>query len=312
MQKLLFEQAETLDEESSGGHGSNWEALVGDTEEFISTWLQYAIENGKLLEDVSGEFEFNRQRLLKSGEVNIAAIAFSEPEGSQVKILPLIAINVEGDENDGQISNQFWSTYPCFLDGMKFTATVQNISLYPNRVEAKLELASNMEDIFNLHVFDVMFWKNRFVYQQDRVYDFSVAALAYSLTPVDPDEEAVINRPELIAALRNLQGSEAEDDFEPIHVSMAKMHAYLPKTEYQADMAEIRGEIVDFEPEYAEFLGNTISRIDVVIGESDEDVVLPIYYTHRSLMDGCKPAVGDFIQGVVWLQTFMVLENKSG
>lgn len=321
--KTLFETARLLTEDEAGGHGGRWALFDDNVEEFFSNWLQLALQDGVSLKHDADSHEFSERRLLSLGEPQAAGIFYSDdPEQILAGMLSVIALNVECEET-GETASQFYSAYPVFQEGIRFKATVKEIGLQPNRLEAWLELQIGNER--SITAFDTLFWQNRAVYQVGETYDFTVSALAYSIELVDKKDEVVIDDPDQVRQFRAQSAymgehgrwdreadgdktldewkPESPEDLEPIHISMAEMCAYLPCYGGVADDAEFRGEIVNVVPACFRLFNVSFWKVDIVVTRIDEEaIIIPFYIAEDSIPDHWQPKVGDYAQGMCWVQ----------
>ncbi|WP_288363319.1 hypothetical protein [uncultured Spongiibacter sp.] len=87
---------------------------------------------------------------------------------------------------------------------------------------------------------------------------------------------------------------------------MSELAALLPLDQPWSDEAEFHGEVVEVVPNAARIAGEWLWRVDTVVLRLDEDFILPIYASERLFEDGWRPAVGEYISGIAWLQGYMI------
>lgn len=327
--RLLFEAARLLSDEEAGGHGDRWGVFEEDVERFIGKWIPVALAQGEVV-SLGTPSDIGQDRLVAAGEPKAAGLLFSDrPEDrGRAGMLALIALNVQ-DEATGKAHNILYSAYPFFAEGVLVEANVAEIGLFPNRLEARLELSPENE--VPLILFDTLFWKHRGLYRTGETRPFSVAALAYSMAPAQ-DREFVIDDPEQIRRFRARDAwvkahgmwskedeaaslaawhPESPEDLEPIRISTGAMAAYLPHSAGPADDAFYQGEVVKVTPSVHVLFGILFWRVDVVVlRPGDNDFVLPFYVVESLFPEGWVPKPGDYVSGTAWVQGYLRAEDK--
>ena len=77
--------------------------------------------------------------------------------------------------------------------------------------------------------------------------------------------------------------------------------AFLPRGKAEAG---IRGEVTSVMARAAMLPGMNFWQVDVAVVRDDEDdtLVLPIYVADRTWKTDWRPKVGEYVQGVIWVQ----------
>ncbi len=318
---LLLHSADELTDDEAGGHGNRWGVFDDDVSALIGRWLGVAVEKSEVPTLGLGEKADLEQEVTR-GEPAAVALLYTgqEPGASRTGLMSLIHHDPGGLEREA--SNQLWSAFPFFGDGVAVDAEVEKICLFPNRIEARLELSMASGGL--IEAFDPCFWQNRAVYRSGEIYRFSVAALAYRMEPAAAQEH-VIDDPHEIRRFRARDAwvkthgqwtredeeaslaawqPESPDDLEPIRISMGEMAALLPSSSGPADDAQFQGEVVRVTPRAVRILDVDFWRVDTVVMRADEDLILPIYVAERLFEGEWRPQVGKYVSGTLWLQGY--------
>ncbi len=322
MNTLLIDSAVELTEEEAGGHSGRWAVIDDDVSELMQHWLGLAISQATVVPVGLAE-QTVLEQLISEGEPKGLALLYADSEQSAGSGM-LSLIHVKTDTQTQKTSNEFWSAYPFFKEGNEIVAQIDALQLFPHRLEAWLTLSLVHNRGVQMTVFDPLFWAHRSLYRAHHQYHFSVAAMAYELIPVT-DEEIIIDDPEKIrqfnarrawvehsgswtpaneeASLAAWQ-TQAEEDNEPIHISLATMTALFSVK--SSDDAEFQGAIITITPRATSILECYFWRIDTLVIRNDEDFILPIYVAERLFTDEWRPEVGQYVKGSVWLQAYAV------
>jgi hypothetical protein len=322
----LLDTARELTEEEAGGHGNRWGAFADDLDTFVETWLPVAVEQGQVV--TLGVADGSGHEGLVA-EVSGMGLLYAdrEEDRGRVGMLAVIAMDIEGP--DGERTNVLASAFPFFADGLAYPVQVQEIALYPNRLEARLELAVAGTLVF---AFDPIFYQHRGLYRQGEASTFSLAALAYEMAPTG-GEEIVIDDPERIRAFRARDawveahgGWTREDeaaalaawapappeDLEPIRIDLSRGAMLLPGEEGPADDAFYQGEVTRVVPGAYILFGVSLWRVEVVVARPDDQaLVLPFYVPEHRFAEGWRPGPGDYVKGSAWVQGYLVRDADA-
>lgn len=326
--ELLLFSARELTNEEAGGHGDHWGVFSDDLPEFISHWLSIVIEKSEVPALGLGDKE-TITNVMARGEPAAFALLYTgqAPGESNAGFMSLFHPDFGGPDQEG--GNRLWSTFPFFGDGIAVKATIEQIGLFPNHIEARLQL--NLEVGGSIDVFDTLFWRSRSVYRQDESYRFLVSALAYRIEPAATREHVISDEHEIRRfhardAWAKTYGQwtpddeeaslaawhpECPEDLEPIRISMSEMAALMPVSSGPSDDAWFQGEVVRVTPHAVRTLDVDFWRIDAVVMRADEDLVLPIYVAEHLFDGDWRPEVGQYVSGLLWLQAYAA-EQPAG
>ncbi len=314
---LMLQKARELTEDEAGGHGDHWEVFQEDVEAFVNQRMREAVEKGVppvigLMPDLTA--------LTAEGEPEALALlcAAECPVSRNTGWMSVI----ESDPVKKELL--LCSMYPFFGEGVTVDATVGEIDLFPNRLEARLALHLTAGGM--IEAFDTLFWKHRALYVEHAVYRFNLSALAYDIKPVG-EQVMVIDDPEQIrryharqdwaekhglwtkddeeAALAAWQ-PESPVDLEPIRIDMGQMTMLIPAGNGFRDDAVYQGEVMRVIPASLTLFGVCFWRVDVTVWRDGQDMVLPFFVAERLFPGDWRPAVGDYVKGSGWLQAYAV------
>jgi hypothetical protein len=333
--KRLLDSATVVSEADATGHGNHWGVFTDDVSALMQRWLGTAIAEAKIpniedlgiedmheLESLEGLDEPQAVGLLYTGvEKGVEAYDTGATWDSLINDGLMAVIHVEPGADGQPPKNELWSAYPFFHIGSTCRAEVERIELFPNRLEARLQLklASGVE----VTAFDAMFWRYRGLYREGATYEFALAGLAYRMEPAS-EQEFSIKDPEFIrlynaqvawvkthgayrptdkeAALAAWKPS-SPDDLKPICFDTSEMTAFIPDSTY-TDEFSFQGRVVDVAPHAVNFMDTNFWRTSVVVLLHDErHLMLDIYVAERLFPDDWRPGLGEFVSGVAWLQT---------
>lgn len=318
---LLFYSAQPLSEDDAGGHGNRWGVFDDDVSGLMGRWLGVAVGQSKVSILGIGE-KSTLDDLIADGEPAVVALLYTgqAPGTSKTGLMSLIHQDAGGPGREP--SNQLWSAFPFFGDGVELEAEVERVFLFPNRIEARLELSLAYGGV--IEAFDACFWRSRAAYRNAQRYRFSVSALAYLMGPAPAlehviDDEHEIRRFHARDAWLKTHGAWAQEDeeasyaawqpqspkdLEPIRISMSEMAALLPSSSGPADDARFQGEVVRVTPRAVRMLEVDFWRVDTVVMRANEDLVLPIYVAEHLFEGEWRPEVGQYVSGAVWMQAY--------
>ena len=323
MNELLIHLAEVLSEEDAGGHGNRWAVFNDDVDQFFDQWIRIALEESSPVA-YSHVNEEEIEKLIEAGEPRGMTLLYPGESAAGRRFGLMSLIESAYDESTGEPYNQFCSGYPFFGEGREIEAEVESVSLYPNRLEARIELSQIGGGL--ICAFDPMFWQSRALYRENQVYQFIVASMAYVIQPAPKtehviDDEMEIRKFRARSAWAEKYGvwSQADEaaslaewepqspkELEPIRFDMSRLSMLLPIENGQPGDAQFQGEVVHVEPNAAHFLDVSFCRVDVIVMRDEEDFTLPIYVAEPLFEDGWRPAVGEYVQGAVWIQAYTI------
>lgn len=212
----------------------------------------------------------------------------------------------------GEKRNSLLSAFPFTAEGIEQRLMLERVIVWPNRAEAQIEARLGPASIC---FFDTAFAINRGWYLAGQEYQFVLAGLAYVAAPAKNEALLIPAASPGARALRRLQ---TEDDsgptrIDPLRIETTGMAALLP-TGGDRDDYQFHGPVVEVRE--TELLGEPAWRVRaVVLRESDagqdKDIVLEILVTRRVWRGDRPPAVGEDIEGSLWLQGHLWLVHDQ-
>jgi hypothetical protein len=151
---------------------------------------------------------------------------------------------------------------------------------------------------------------NKDEYTVGRKYEFSLAAIAYSIEWLENPNFEVTSGPALEAERERVRKEDPNADISDITsvtFSMEKMKCLIP-SEYPGD-AEFQSSVESVE--WFELLGVRICKLRCVLRGDEQNALAACVYASNHVLDGYEPQVGHAIRGVAWMQAFPTKEIQS-
>jgi hypothetical protein len=173
VKQLLIHSAKQLTVEDAGGHGDRWSIFQDAVTALIGSWIGTTIQEAEI-----PAFALTDERalelLIARGESSASALLYtgSPPGASKTGLMSLIHHDAPG--LDRKAESRLWSAFPFFGIGLEIEAEVEDLWLFPNRIEARLELGLSGGGL--IEAFDSMFCQHRALYRQGESYRFSLSA----------------------------------------------------------------------------------------------------------------------------------------
>ncbi|WDP91060.1 MAG: hypothetical protein HUN04_15700 [Desulfobacter sp.] len=216
--------------------------------------------------------------------------------------------------NSPEGGNEFISAYPWVSEGTQHTVVIEEIKLWPNRLEAQIQGLVGPEKDHPIVFFDPLFAANRIFYKTGEPYQFIFAGFPYTFEIVSPDP-IVIDEQEHVSRLRGLMHADdpsKRDSKEPLIFQTQGMTALIPREDLAKDDYEFQGPVKSVTELHETMLDQRVWRIRVtVLRPSDADFDIDLYVPENKLADGCVPSVGDDVRGILWLQAYLWLPGES-
>lgn len=273
------------------GHGNHWTALYGDDAD-INAIIVRDLKDSRLVDafpciDIANDTERAEEvtclRWGQGGIVEDMLVVMDSPK--QERFL--------------------FSGYPVLKDGIAHTVTVDHVEPWEYGIEGWLHVRVT-EEAISLSFFDVRYYAGNADLQPGQRIQVSLAGLAYTLQPmtqmsIEIGEGALW---EMEKQRRLDSGESAAEAAKPVAVILSGMAALLPRDGEYCDDAEFHGVIAAMTSFSHD--GNTIHRLEVVVCRpGDEDFKLPIFVS-EAVLDGYVPRLGEDVQGVMWIQGYLV------
>jgi len=267
------------------GHGNHWESLF-DVEAYIAERMPRELNDGVVV----GKNEC----MDVQNDTDRAEQVFCMRYGSEKLAHQFLIVS-------GETANSLFSLYPVILDGIKHQLTISKIEPWEYNLEGWIH-ATVFGDSLPFAFFDTMFWDGREKAQPGDVVEYSMAALAYTLRPIQMRVFEVKTGPfwEMEKQRRLEEGEPAEEAERPVEVHLTGASMFLPRDGEMCDEAQFQGVIEAVEK--FEHEGQSIYRLEIIVAKPDDlEFRLPIYASEY-VLDGYVPILGDDVEGLIWIQ----------
>ncbi len=213
---------------------------------------------------------------------------------------------IQTDSPEG--GNEFISAYPWVSDGAQHTIIIEEIKLWPNRLEAQIQCVVGSEKDHSLVFFDPLFAANRKFYKKGEAYQFIFTGFTYTMEIVSPDP-IIIHEQEHVSRLRGVMhaNNPAErDSKEPLIFQTCGMAALLPRPDLGEDDYEFQGPVRSVTELHEKMLGQRVWCIRItVLRPCDIDFDIDLYVPENKLKNRRLPNIGEDVRGVLWLQAYL-------
>jgi len=278
--------------EETGGHGDHWEIFFSDVGDIVKQ-LPKVVQEGQIALTHAD-----------SGSPTTYALPQQEPKGALLvwpsPRLGVIAV-IELSTQEG--AHGLISAYPYVSEGVEHTVRLEQVRLWPNRLEAQIRASVRTDEGWAITFFDPLFAANRVFYKKDELYKFILAGFPYILETADP-KPIVIDDPENIRRLRSMMhptDPEQRDSLEPLVFRTEGMAAFFQR-DSSADDYEFQGPVKSVTELDTQMLGQQVWRIRVTVHRlSDSDFDIDLYVTKKVLAGHKVPEIGEDVRGVLWL-----------
>lgn len=192
------------------------------------------------------------------------------------------------------------SLYPHVHHGVQTSLRLNRVRVWEGGVEAQIDATWGETEIT---FFDTAFLLNRGWYEAGMNYDFLLAGIAYSASPATQNRIPHTPHPDQIAWQRLLAAERNEPPPEvTTYIDFSGAAILLPIAGWDDDEYSFRGTLKAVEA-FGDFLGQEGWKVRVTVMRfGDEDADLDLYITRRAWTANEPPAVGQDIEGQLWLQ----------
>ena len=249
-------------------HGSHWECIVPDIEEFFETHFSEIVQNSNVIGE-SKEYGYNIATE-KEQENVIHTLLYPQDSSSPYKILTQI------------VNKQLWTSYPVLNFGMTHEVIITDINDEGNFVEAQISCKLKRYPDFGFTFFDTMYHKNKSLYIIGNTYSFLFNGFMYSC-----GENQFANT--------KIPNAEIDDIWIDKNTVVC-----LASENGDMDDYKVISPILDVES-FDSDLGIKMYKIRIILLQDDICFDIPVLIAEQNLKDGFIPHEGDSINGSLWL-----------
>lgn len=192
--------------------------------------------------------------------------------------------------------------YPLADHGARATLRLDRVRVWEGGVEAQIDAVWGEAEVT---FFDTAFLLHRGGYEAGADYEFLLAGIAYAARPATQARIPYTPHPDQVAWQRMLAAERGDPPPEiPAHLDFSGTACFLPVPEWDDDEYSFRGPVKTVEA-FDDFLGQAGWKVRATVmrfGDEDADADLDIYITRRAWAAEEPPAVGEDIEGRLWLQ----------
>lgn len=185
MNDLMLNTAQELSNEQAGGHGDRWGVFAGGAETVINR-LMTTIEKAELF-DIGLVDKADTEAIVATGEPRCLLLLYTGQEKGMGRT-GAMSLHVL---NQAEQHLELWSAYPFFANGVEVTGVVDRLLLYPNRVEAVLEIGLDNGAV--IPAFDPLFCLHRGLYRAGKPIGFP-----YLPWPTQWNQPRIVNTSSMI------------------------------------------------------------------------------------------------------------------
>ena len=286
-----------ISDEEAGGHGSHWEIFFNDVGDLLKR-LPQIIQEGQLALTYA-DIRSAKPYVFPEEEPKGALLVWPIPRFGLIATIKL---------NAPSGANEFISAYPWVSEGVQHTVRLEQVRLWPNRLEAQIQALIGADEEMSITFFDPLFAANRVFYKKDDLCQFILVGFPYAFEIVDP-KPIVISDPEQIRRLRSMMhvsDKEQKDSRKPLVFETKGMAAFLPRGDLKPDDYEFQGQVKSVTELHTEILGQRAWRVrTTVVRLSDKDIDIDLCLTEKVLGGHRVPKVDEDVRGILWLQGYL-------
>ena len=277
-------------------HGDHWQALFGDDiSERLAKLLPRFVQQGALVRHVA-------QREIFSGpeqkQWQYISLEYGE---QQMRCITVIHIDPEDK------LNKVMTAYPFVREGMPVALEITD-KIQDDKFEAVLRCVTRQGT--PLAFFSPLYGSDPTAHEAGSKYEFSLAALAYSLKKIEETQFTLTDEPalEIERLCRQEEDPNADiADIQAVDFSIAGLRALIFRNGNSVDdAADAEFYTVVESVLFFVFEETDFCKMDVRFRLRDEEELRTTLYAAEHVLAGYRPEVGDLIHGTLWLQGYPV------
>ncbi len=247
-------------------HGSHWECIVPNVEEFFKTQFSDIVQNSLVI-DTSSEYGYNIATQIEQ-ENTIHTLLYPEDSNSPFKFLTQI------------VNKKLWTSYPVVNHAMIHEVIITNIVDEGNLVEAQIHCKLKEYPDFGFAFFDTMYYKHKALYTIGETYSFMFSGLMYRCGKNQFVDTKLPNIDRDVCIDKNTVVCIGDDDGD-------------------IDDYKVMSPILDVEP--FDTLYGKVYKLRILLLQDDVLFDIPVLVAEKNLKEGFIPEVGESINGSLWL-----------
>lgn len=265
-------------------HGSHWECIVEDIEEFFQCEIEQIIEDSVVIDDMN-EYGFNIDTK-KEQDNQIHSLLYPSND-YPVKILTLL------------VNRQLWSSYPIINYGMTYEVIIEDIIEEGNLIEGQITCKLKDNTNFSFSFFDTMFYRNKSKYEIGNTYSFTFNGFMYSCSK-NNYEGMNLTSPQKKNGIFNIFNPKEKKNKEDIYLDKNSV-VFLPNNDGDIDDYKLISPILNVE-KFEDIYEKTIYKLEVLLlnGE-DKPFNIPVIVSEQNLKNDFIPIEGESLNGSIWL-----------
>lgn len=271
-------------------HGSHWRCVSSDFQKEMGTFIQNAVENGKVAGQNETDFCLEEDNTKVHGKVFELEYSLDEKDDLSVRVI------IAAQEG----SNQFVSFYPVVRNGVKVSVKINDIKEWQNGLEAWIE--GSFPDGRDITFFDADYALNKEKYEIGKTYNFIIGALSYYAE--EPETKGIKLEGQDAINFKAKFDEDVEYDeqgnIKPVEISTANLCAFF-QTRKAIDDAEYISK-VDKVEKISNFK-RAFWKFDVVYRAESNETLIPTFALKTDENKNLNKATQ--IQGVAWLTGYL-------
>jgi len=277
-------------------HGDHWQALFGDDfSERLAELLPRFVQEGALVRQVA-------QREIFSGP-DQKQQPYISLEYGEMPLRCLTVIHIDPEDR----LNKVMTAYPFVREGMPVDLEITDM-IQDDKFEAILRCVTRQGT--PLAFFSPLYGSDPATHEAGSKYEFSLAALAYSLKKIEETQFTLTEETALEIERRFRQEEDPHADIADIQAvdfSIAGLRALIFRNgDSVDDAADAEFYTIVESVSFFVFEETDFCKMGVRFRLRDEEELQTTLYASEHVLAGYRPEVGDLIHGTLWLQGYPV------
>lgn len=273
------------------GHGDHWEAILGKVDR-IADIIPKIVAQGRLVPVTEKP---KQDEAAHQSEKSFVGIEYGTDSLCGLSII---------QSDSARKKNLLVTAYPFARYGIAHDMEVTAIRANMECCEATLNCIDRNGT--EISFFEPFFFMNRHLIEVGGKYEFSIAAIAYSLSKLEDTELIITEGPSIEMERERILKEDPNADVSRVNsvrFDLGELRSFLPHDDAPEDAGF---QTVVEDTVYFHFDGIEICRMPVTFNLGDDREVKLNLYASESVLMGYRPRIGDSIRGTLWLQGYAV------